>query len=169
MAIAVSLQEYLASQGIAYDVITHPRGICMSEVARRAGLPGERVVKTVVLEDGDGYVLAAVPASHHLRLRTLRKALDRHLGLAKEDELATLFSDCELGAAPPLGAAYGLDVVIDESLVDQPDLYFEGGDHCSLVHVRGEDFGRLMANAKRGRFSRADRTPWEEMDRPDFM
>ena len=34
--------------------------------------------------------------------------------------------DCEPGAVPPLGAAYGLDVVVDDSLTDHSDVYFEG-------------------------------------------
>ncbi len=75
------------------------------------------------------------------------------LGLATEGEIADLFDDCDLGAVPPVGAAYGLSVVLDESLVDAPEVYFEGGDHTTLVHVAGDAFGTLMSDARRGRFS----------------
>jgi Ala-tRNA(Pro) deacylase len=33
------------------------------------------------------------------------------------------------------------------------DVYFEAGDHEALVHVTGEDFLRLMADAPRGEIS----------------
>jgi Ala-tRNA(Pro) deacylase len=169
MAIAVTLKEYLASQGIAYDAVTHARADTMLEAARRASLPGDAVVKAVVLEDEDGYILAAVPASHHVRLTALRKALNRRLGLATEGELARLFADCEVGAAPPVGPAYGVDVVVDDSLIERPDLYFEGGDHCTLIHVRGEDFSRLMAQARHARISRPGRVDRDWLSASDFV
>jgi Ala-tRNA(Pro) deacylase len=164
MAIAVSLKEYMDSRGVAYDVITHERATSMLEAAQSAGIPGDCVIKTVVLEDDDGYMLAAVPASHHIRMAALRRALNRRASLATEGEFADLFGDCEVGAIPPVGAPYGLEVIVDDSLIDMPDLYFEGGDHRSLVHVRHEAFGRLMAGAKHGRITGASMSPADEMD-----
>jgi Ala-tRNA(Pro) deacylase len=164
MAIAVNLKKYLESQGIAYDVITHERATSMLEAAQSAGLPGDCVIKTVVLEDDGGYMLAAVPASHHIRMGALRRALNRRAGLATEGEFADLFDDCELGAVPPVGAPYGLEVIVDDSLTDMPELYFEGGDHRTLVHVRHEAFERLMAGARHGRITGASMTAADEMD-----
>jgi Ala-tRNA(Pro) deacylase len=170
MAIAASLKDYLARHGVTYDEVVHDRAMTMLEAARRARLPDDCVVKAVVLEDDEGFVLAAIPASHHVRLSAVRKALNRRLGLATEGELAGLFIDCEVGAAPPVGAAYGLaDVVIDESLDAKPDLYFEGGDHRTLVHVRGSDFNRLMGGARHGRISRAGRASWGDGGATEFM
>jgi Ala-tRNA(Pro) deacylase len=164
MAIAVSLKEYLDSRGIAYDVITHERATSMLEAAQCAGIPGDCVVKTVVLEDEDGYMLAAVPASHHIRMGALRRALNRPAGLATEGELAGLFADCELGAIPPVGEVYGLEVIVDDSLNGQPDLYFEGGDHRTLVHVHRDAFARLMQGARHGRITGASMTAADELD-----
>jgi Ala-tRNA(Pro) deacylase len=170
MAIATSLKDYLANHDIAYDEVVHDRAMTMLEAARRAHVPADCVVKTVVFEDDDGYVLAAVPASRHVRMSAVRKALDRRLGLATESTLATLFTDCEVGATPPVGAAYGLaDVLIDESLDAKPDLYFEGGDHRTLVHIRGSDFARLMGEARHVRISRAAREKWGDGGATEFM
>ena len=41
----------------------------------------------------------------------------------------------------------------NESLDDLDDVYIEGGDHESLVHIQGERFRQLMASALHGRFS----------------
>lgn len=165
MAIAVSLKEYLDSHDIAYDVITHDRATSMLEAARCAGLPGDCVVKTVVLADDDGYMLAVVPASHHIQMTALRRALNRRAGLATEGQFADLFDDCELGAVPPVGAPYGLEVIVDDSLVDKPELYFEGGDHRTLIHVRHEAFERLMAGARHGRITSTGMSPADAMGR----
>jgi Ala-tRNA(Pro) deacylase len=111
------------------------------------------MAKSVVIHHELGYVLAVVPSTHRVELGTLQDVLDKRLGLATEGEVTTLFSDCEIGAIPPIGAAYGVPVVLDESLGDAPHLYFEGGDHKSLVHVSGDAFRVLTKDARRARFS----------------
>jgi Ala-tRNA(Pro) deacylase len=119
--------------------------------ARR--LPAVCIAKAVVLEDRQGYLLAAVPAANKVAFRELEEALSRRLALATEAEIASLFRDCDIGAVPPVGAAYGMDVVVDDVLCDQSEVYFEGGDHESLVHVSGAEFGRLMGRAHHARIS----------------
>jgi Ala-tRNA(Pro) deacylase len=44
--------------------------------------------------------------------------------------------------------------VVDEQLDECDEIYFEGGDHRSLVHISGEQFGRLMSDVPHGRFAR---------------
>jgi Ala-tRNA(Pro) deacylase len=66
-----------------------------------------------------------------------------------------VFRDCASGAVPPIGPAYGLETVVEERLLAEPDVYFEGGDHESLVHVRGEAFRELVCGARHGRFAHA--------------
>ena len=95
-----------------------------------------------------------VPATHHVDLGLLHRWLNRPFGLATEPELARLFEDCELGAIPPIGAAYGLETIFDDSLGERPDVYLEAGDHRTLIHVKGEDFVRLMAGTKHARISK---------------
>ncbi|MGH6961535.1 MAG: aminoacyl-tRNA deacylase [Dongiaceae bacterium] len=156
MAIAMTLKEYLADQTIAYDVVEHPRTLTASRAAEAGHVPGERLAKAVLVKDEDGFIVAVLPAAYHIELGRLGSCLRRRVGLATEREVGELFGDCELGAIPPVGAAYGLEVIIDDSLADQPDVFFEAGDHETLVHVSGEQFRRLMGTAAHGQFSRHD-------------
>lgn len=153
MTIASKLRQYLDGKGVHYDVVTHPRTATTSQSAESAHIPGDRVAKSVVIHHELGYVLAVVPSTNRVELGTLQDLLDKRLGLATEDEVSTLFDDCEAGAIPPVGAAYGVPVVLDDSLNAAPDLYFEGGDHKSLVHVSGDAFRVLTKDARRARFS----------------
>ena len=73
--------------------------------------------------------------------------------MASESELTFLFGDCELGAIPPVGPAYGMVTVVDDSLADQPEIYFEAGDHEKLIHMNQKEFTVLMDNAGHGRFA----------------
>jgi Ala-tRNA(Pro) deacylase len=88
-----------------------------------------------------------------VELGALQDIMDKRLGLASEDETCSLFADCDVGAIPPIGAAYGVPVLLDESFADTADIYFEGGDHRTLVHVSGRDFRNLTKGCTRARFS----------------
>lgn len=147
MTIPASVHDYLDREGVQYEVISHTATRDAAHTAQAARVPGDRLAKSVVLEDDSGYVMAIIPASHKLDLQAIGRELSRELVLANERELAHLFEDCEPGAVPPLGRAYGIDVILDRNFADTPDVYFEAGDHLSVIHVSGRDFRRLMANS----------------------
>lgn len=153
MAIARKIDKALAETGVEYEIIAHERTESASRTAQASHVSGNQVTKTVILHDGERYVVGVVPSTHRLELDTLGQFLNRRLTLATEAETARLFDDCALGADPPLGAPYGLPVVIDEALFDEDEVYFEGGDHQSLVHVSSEAFSTLVRDARRARFS----------------
>ena len=44
-------------------------------------------------------------------------------------------------------------MIVDNSIDQQPDVYFEAGDHASLVHMRHDEFSRMMKDARYGQFS----------------
>lgn len=154
MTIAASVQNHLNREGVRYEVITHEHTRDSNHSARAAHVPGDQLAKCVMLEDGEGYVMAVLPATHKVDLGAVHRQLNRKLGLATDRELADLFKDCEPGALPPLGRAYGMETILDESLNASRDIYFEAGDHVALIHVTGKDFLRLMADAPRGEISR---------------
>lgn len=156
MAVATTLQQYLADHRVSYDTLEHAETPSASRTAQASHVPGNRLAKGVVLKKRDGYVLAVVPASHRVALDALGEWLREPVGLATEDEVRTLFPDCDKGAVPAVGEAYGLTTVVDDSLVGEPEVYFEGGDHCTLIHVTGAQFHALMEGAPHGRFSSRD-------------
>jgi Ala-tRNA(Pro) deacylase len=153
MAIALTLERYLEAKHARYDVIAHEPTNSSLRTAEACHIPGDRLAKAVLLRDDVGYALAVLPASHHIRLTELRRQFGDDVDLATEPEIADLFQDCERGAIPPVGECYGLDTVVDDSIDEQPEVYFEGGDHATLVHMTHAQFARLMTNARRASFS----------------
>lgn len=145
MAIALSLKQYLDGRGVSYDVVAHEQTLRSTSTARAASIPEDNLAKGVLIKYRNGYILAIVPASHHVRLDELSALYERRVGLATEAEVAKIFKDCDTGAVPPVADAYGLEAVMDDSLEGFNEIYFEGGDHRTLVHVRGREFHKLMA------------------------
>lgn len=156
MTIAARVQHYLDDCGVDYEILEHARTMTSMRTAEAGHISGERLAKAVVLKSDGGYTMAVLPASCHLRLGEVQDYLEQPVGLATEAEVGQLFADCEFGAIPPIGRAYGLEMIVDDSLAEQPDVYFEGGDHMSLIHVNATVFQQLTADARHGRFSRHD-------------
>lgn len=153
MAIALTLERYLDARNVKYDVVAHPATASSLETAETCHIPGDRLAKGVLLRDEVGYALAVLPASHHIRLAELRRQFGDDVALASEHEVEDLFRDCARGAVPAVGECYGLDMVVDDSIEEQPEIYFEGGDHASLVCMSRRQFADLTAAARHGRFS----------------
>jgi Ala-tRNA(Pro) deacylase len=153
MTIAAKLRDYLDGNGVPYDTVTHHRTATSRQTARAAHVPGSRMAKSVLVHHDRGYAVAVVPATHRIEFGALQDVMDKRLGLASEDEVGSVFDDCDIGAIPPIGAAYNVPVILDESFDDADDVYFEGGDHRTLVHVSGKDFRNLTKDAVRARFS----------------
>lgn len=153
MSIAKTVKWYLDSHDLSYEVLQHPHTSSSAETADAAFIWGDQLAKSVLLEDERGYVLVVLPASRRVDLHKLRGALDRKLELASEPELRDLFADCEVGAIPPLGPAYGIPVVYDDHLRRLDGVYFEGGNHEDLVYMGGAEFLSLLASARHGDFA----------------
>lgn len=154
MAMAQQLRQFLERQGIAYDLVEHPPTESASRTAQAAHIPGPRVLKSVVIRRPGGYLLAVVPSTHRIELGLLEDILKSPVKLASEEEIAELFDDCERGAVPPVGAAYNLPVIMEEDAAEGDDVYFEAGDHRTLVRVAAEDFHKLMRDVTLARFAR---------------
>jgi Ala-tRNA(Pro) deacylase len=153
MTIAPTLQRYLADHEVAYDLVPHQPTESSLGTAGACHIPTDRLAKAVLFRDPVSYWLAVVPASRRIRLPDLKNEIGEPVDLASEEEIAEVFRDCAHGAVPPVGPCYRLDVIVDESIKRQPDLYFEGGDHQTLVHLSQSEFARLNPHARHGRFS----------------
>jgi len=155
VTIANTVEVYLQASQVEYELITHRHTGSSMETAESAHVPGDSLAKGVVLKDGDSYLMVVIPSDYHVELDRLNTLLKRDLYMVDEDNLLGLFPDCELGAVPPLGQAYGITTFWDPSsslgMVDE--VFFEAGDHRELVCVSGESFHELMAPSERLKFS----------------
>ena len=155
MSMAPQLRQFLDEAKADYDIVDHGPTQSALDSARSANIPADRLAKAVLLDtDEEEHLLAVVPADRRVELSELRSELGRKPRLSDEAEIGKLFRDCEVGAVPPVG--YGITTIIDDSLNQQPDVYFEAGDHKSLVHMQRDQFSQLTKGARHGQFSE----PW---------
>jgi len=97
--------------------------------------------------------MAVIPATNKARLSVISDMINRQLYLAKEDDFGDIFKDCEIGAVPAIGQAYGLETIWDDELATLPEVFCESGDHEILIEMKGEQFKDLMKEARHGHIS----------------
>ena len=134
MGIRGRLIDFLELQGVPYRERHHVPTYTAQQEAGAQHLPGHRVAKVVIVMADKRPAMFVVPADRHVDLSAARCCLRRgEVRLAREDELARLFPDCEVGAMPPFGNWYGLQVYLDASLAAEPDLTFAAGHYDESI------------------------------------
>lgn len=143
MAINRRLGELIRSRGVRVELQPHREVFTAQEVAHASHLPRRNMAKVVVLRDGVDHLMVALPASEHVDLETLRSTTGRPgLELAPEEDLRSIFPDCELGAMPPFGHLYGLRMYVDPCLAEH-DIWFQAGNHHEIARMAYETYERL--------------------------
>jgi Ala-tRNA(Pro) deacylase len=151
MSIAPTLQRYLTAENIQYDVIPHDPTMSSARTAEACRISGDRLAKAIVLRRNAGYVLAVLPASHHLRLSDLRDQLGDNVEMAKESEIDPLFPDCVRGCSAPRSLLRAASHRGRQHRGAAGDRYGVGRSRDAAPYKSCA--ARLMGNARHGRFS----------------
>lgn len=144
MAVTELVQEYLRQSNVAYSVFPHLPAYTAQEEAAVTHISGRDWAKPVVFYADGEPIMAVVPADLVIDVEQLLLLTGaERIRLATEEELATLYPDCEPGAMPPLGPLYDQPVFVDIALAAQPQVVFNGGTHGDAVCMRYDDFAAL--------------------------
>jgi len=139
------LKKFLDEEHVKYVVISHSQAFTAQEIAASAHISGNELAKTVMAKIDGKMVMAVLPASFKLILESLKEfAGATRVELASEKEFRDLFPGCEVGAMPPFGNLYGLDVFVSESLAEDEEIAFNAGSHTELIKLSYADFQRLV-------------------------
>jgi Ala-tRNA(Pro) deacylase len=142
---ARQLSEFLDRNDVKYVTIRHSPAYTAHEVAASAHIPGKEMAKTVIVDVDGKMAMAVLPASSRLDLDHLRDAAGaRQVAISDERKFQGLFPDCEVGAMPPFGNLYGLDVFVADSLAEDEEIAFNAGSHTEVVRLAYQDFERLV-------------------------
>lgn len=142
---ATRIKKYLKSQKTKYKTLKHKPVYTAQEVAASAHIPGRQLAKSVMIKLDNKMAMAVLSAAHQIDFKRLKKALGvKKTKLATEKEFKELLPDCEMGATPPFGNLYDLEVIVDESLSTQEVIAFCAGSHTELIQLSYQDFERLV-------------------------
>lgn len=150
---ANKLKDFLDSQKVKYLSLRHSPAYTAQEIAASVHVKGQEMAKTVMVILDGKMAMAVVPASHQVDFARLKSAAGaRDVVLAAEREFKDLFPDCDVGAMPPFGNLYGMDVFVSRALTEDKEIAFNACSYSELIRVAFEDFRRLV-NPKIADFS----------------
>ena len=142
---AQKLKEFLDRHGIKYATTSHSLAYTAQEIAASAHITGQELAKTVMVKIDDKMAMAVLPASYKVSFDLLKKAAGASkVELANEQEFKDMFPESEVGAMPPFGNLYGMEVFVDESLSQDDEIAFNDGSHTELMKLAYRDFERLV-------------------------
>ena len=142
--VAEKLTEYLSDHEAKFKLINHMPTYTAQETAEVCHISGKALIKSVVLKVDGKFIVWLQPANHKVNLKALCECLKaKNIELASEREFQSLFPDAELGAMPPFGHLYNMDVYVEDVLAEQENIAFNAGTHSDLIEMSYNDFERL--------------------------
>lgn len=145
MAMLKTLQEYLDTHHVGYQVMAHPAAYTAREVAHLQHVPAREMAKVVMVKTADGKpMMLVLPATHRVDFSALDSALHTRTRLEEEREFCELFPDCETGAEPPFGNLFQLETLVDTSLTKDDEILFNAGSHRETLRMRYSDYAELV-------------------------
>lgn len=113
--------------------------------ARELGVPEHAVVKTLVMEDGDGSPMIVLM---HGDLKVSTKELARTLGTKTvrpcSPESANRHTGYMVGGTSPFGTRRKMPVYMESSILDLQRIYINGGKRGYLVGLDPRDLVRVL-------------------------
>ena len=139
------LKEFLDSNNIQYVTISHSPAYTAQAIAASAHVSGKELAKTVMVKVDGKMAMAVLPASYQVDFALMKEAVGaKILELATEAEFKDLFSECEVGAMPPFGNLYHMQVFAAAKLAEDDEIAFNAGSHTELIKLAYKDFERLV-------------------------
>jgi Ala-tRNA(Pro) deacylase len=139
------LKKFLDENHVKYVSVNHSKAYTAQEVAASAHVSGKVMAKVVIVDLDGEMAMAVLPANRKVVLQDLRDVTgsDRARFTA-EDKFKGRFPDCEIGAMPPFGNLYGMEVFAADSLANNEEIAFNAGSHEEIIKLAYADFERLV-------------------------
>jgi len=139
------LKGFLDENGVKYVTIQHSVAYTAQEIAVHTHIPGKELAKTVMVKVDGKLAMAVVPASHRVDFGRLRDVAGaQHVELASEAEFKDFFPACDVGAMPPFGNLYDMEVYVSDTLSEDVEIAFSAGSHSELIRLAYADYERLV-------------------------
>lgn len=154
MTMSKKLREYLQKEKITFEPLHHAVAYTASEVAGSQHVSGKEMLKTVIIKVDGKLMMCVVPAIYNLDFDKLKKFLGaKSVELAKEEESGKIFTDSELGAEPPIGSLYNIEMIADEDIKANDMVVFNAGSHTDTIKMKANDYLK-MTKPRLGHFGK---------------
>ncbi len=139
------LKYFLDSNKVPYQIMNHPIAFSALEISQSSHIPENSLAKSVIVKTPTKMLMCVISANEVLDLVLLKTVLNlKDIALATEEEFAREFPDCEVGAMPPFGNLYEMDIYISDKLAQNTEIFFNAGNHSEVIKVSYKAYDALV-------------------------
>ena len=143
MSVLPRILAELEEKKVVFEHLTHDFVHRSKEAACIRGNTLSQAAKAIVLKvkDKDSYYFtqAVLQGTRKIHMKTLKKHLGaKNISLASPEEVKEI-TGCTIGSVPPFGHLFGLEVIADKSLLEEPKVVFSAGTHHDSVRIASAD------------------------------
>lgn len=139
------VRQHLDEQNVKYSILQHSPAYTAQEVAESVHVTGKHFAKCVMVKIDGRLAQVVLPATDQVDLTRMAHSVGAtSVELAKEDEFKESFPDCEVGAMPPFGNLFGMEVFVSPHLTAADRIAFNAGSHTDVMQLSYGDFERLV-------------------------
>lgn len=139
------LKEFLDANNVKYITMSHSKAYTAQQVAASMHIKGKKLAKTVMINIDGSMAMAVLPASYKVDFDKFQDYIKANqVVLSSEQEFKDRFPGCDVGAMPPFGNLYEMEVYVAASLVEDEDILFNAGSHTELIKMGYNDFESLV-------------------------
>lgn len=145
MSIPLNIKKHLERNHIDYEVLPHKEEFTAQKLAECLHVSGKVMAKVVMLKADNQEVMTVLPACRRLNMGKLKAIFNTEdIRLECENEFRDKFPECEIGAMPPFGNLYDIDVYVDSTLADDDYILMQVGNHREALRLKYTDFVNLV-------------------------
>ncbi|MBW0148898.1 HDOD domain-containing protein [Marinobacter arenosus] len=150
MALAARLERFLARKGLPYTDLRIDQVANLDAAVIASGQPQADFIQATLLIDISGVVMAVHKFDSSLDMDAVHQLTGRNLQPLTARQTMRLFSDCDPGFIPPIGAAYDLPVLVDEDVARAERVLLSGGTDHGLLDMEGRHLRLALAGGRTG-------------------
>ncbi|TRZ51222.1 hypothetical protein D4R99_04645, partial [bacterium] len=134
-----------------YETFEHEPVLTSEEAAKtRPGYSLHQGAKALIIRvkkssEDKKFVMLVVPADLKFNNQKVKGIFDaKDIRFATEEEIKMLTNGVQIGAVPPFGNLFNLEVLVDPRLFEIEKIVFNAGDRRFSVAMKSEDFKKIV-------------------------
>lgn len=142
------LEELLQEHQVSYELRHHEKCMTARQLAEVEHINPHQVAKVIVMRSPkQQYYMMVLPADYTIDMKAVHSMLGENLTFATEQEMQGLFPDCEVGAMPPFGSLYNMNLIVERDLADDAEIEFNAGSHEDAIRMSYADWSQVAQPA----------------------
>jgi len=155
MPIASRHGRYIDANAVHHQLIQHEESQNLSHAIRLAKALPEYTVRSHFLVDEEGVAVLVAPFLSKPDIDAVNEVCGRSFRITSDRQSLDLFSDCDAGHLPVFAQAYGVQVYVDDQILDMEFAFASSGSATSLLKLPCFSLRSAFYSAKQGHFSSA--------------